>query len=218
MENWSTRIFSGWGFAAEKIAALLLTVKYLMIHSLWPTHVLELELAHGEWLAAAKVLLPDLAVIDSYTGVRPWATAFDLHRHTPWDRFSNSIVDITAEYLTAQGLRYRSIWMEELWVNAQMQSQNHIMHTHPNSWYSGVFYLQCPEGSQRLLFTDPRPQASVNRLLGSAQTWAHEPRAGDLLTWPSWLQHQTVSWTRQELAEPRISVSWNLCVESDRTG
>lgn len=189
-----------------------------MIHSLWPTHVLEFNLAHQQWLAEAVKLLPDSAVIDSYTGVRPWCTEFNLHQQRPWHSLATDIVDITAEYLAAQGLRYQSMWIEELWVNAQMQSQNHIMHTHPNSWYSGVFYLQCPEHSQRLLFTDPRSQASVQRLLGSAQTWAHEPRAGDLLTWPSWLQHQTVSWSRQELLEPRISVSWNLCVEPDRTG
>jgi len=189
-----------------------------MIHNLWPTNILEIRVDSREWLAAAREIIPDDATIDSYSGVRPWATDFGLHHSDPWSRLAQQIVDVTGQYMQAQGLRWQSIWMSEMWINAQFQTQNHIAHTHPNSWYSGVFYLQCPEHSQRLLFTDPRPQASVNRLLGSAQTWAHEPREGDLLIWPSWLQHQTVSWSRQELLEPRISVSWNLCVEPDRTG
>jgi len=189
-----------------------------MIHSLWPTQILEIRRDTVDILAAALELLPDPEIIDSYAGVRPWASRFDLHQREPFSALSREIIDITSRYLELQGLRWQSLWIDELWVNAQFQAQNHIMHTHPNSWFSGVYYLQCPENSQRLLFTDPRPQAAVNRLLGSGQTWAHEPRAGDLLTWPSWLQHQTVSWTRQPLREPRISVSWNLCAEPDRTG
>lgn len=193
-------------------------VNISMIHSLWPTYILEANIDPEPWRSLAHRVIPDRSVIDSYTGVRPWATAFDLHQTPDWQELSRDLVDICSDYVAAQGLRFRNIAMTEMWVNAQYQSQNHIMHSHPNSWYSGVYYLQCPEGSQRLLFTDPRPQAAVNRLLGSSQTWAHEPRAGDLLMWPSWMQHQTVSWTRQELTEPRISVSWNIVVEPDRTG
>lgn len=189
-----------------------------MIHNLWPTNILEIYQDPSQWLKPAQDLLPDISVIDSYAGVRPWATDFDLHRKDPWSVLAREIIDITGQYLSAQGLRWKSLWIEEMWINAQFQTQNHIMHNHPNSWYSGVYYLQCPEGSQRLLFVDPRPQAAVNRLLGSSQTWAHEPRAGDLLMWPSWMQHQTVSWSRHELIAPRISMSWNLCVEPDRTG
>jgi hypothetical protein len=28
--------------------------------------------------------------------------------------------------------------------------------------------------------------------------------------WPSWLQHHTASTTAEELAEPRISISYNI--------
>lgn len=170
------------------------------------------------WLGAAQEIIPDRSVIDSYAGVRPWATEFDLHHRDPWRDLAQTITEITADYLHDQGLQWQSLWISELWVNAQYQSQNHIVHNHPNSWYSGVFYLQCPPGSQRLLFVDPRSQASVSRLLGSSQTWALSPQEGDLLIWPSWLQHQTVSWSRQDFAEPRICVSWNCCAEPDRTG
>jgi len=37
-----------------------------------------------------------------------------------------------------------------------------------------------------------------------------QPRAGLWYMWPSWLQHHTASTTAEELAEPRISISYNI--------
>ena len=89
------------------------------------------------------------------------------------------------------------------------------MHHHPNNFLSAVYYLQTPEAEaeDRILFEDPRPQASVmmprvvqfNRHNGNVLTFKVRP--GRLVMFPAWMLHQVRPY-RGDVE--RISIAMNL--------
>ena len=100
------------------------------------------------------------------------------------------------------------------WAVVSGAGDSHGAHIHPNSLFSGVFYLAAPPGSGAIAFLDPRagalmlqpPLTSEARLreLGREQ-WV--PQAGLLLLFPAWLWHEVEV---SRCADPRVCVSFNL--------
>ena len=180
-----------------------------MLRPLFPTPLLELTIDHQPWLDLALNMLPPLEDLRT-VGSRPWCTHDLLHQEQAFQPLVTEIVSAADSLADTEGIHRQSLYVSSLWINAQLQQQNHQAHTHPNSLYSGVIYLQVPEHSQRIVFTDPRPQAQVLRPRGAITNLGFQPRAGLWYMWPSWLQHHTASTTATELAEPRISISYNI--------
>lgn len=89
----------------------------------------------------------------------------------------------------------------------------HPVHTHPNNFLSGVYYVQVDAGADTLNFHDPRPQTSLVRPpvteLTSANTAQVVVRVavGTVLLFPSWLAHSVVA---NASPRARVSVSFNL--------
>lgn len=94
-------------------------------------------------------------------------------------------------------------------------------HVHPQSLWSGVYYVQAPKNSGSISFTDPRtanvmhqPQFKPQKTRPkSCWTKVHfEPEAGKMLLFPSWLYHSVapnMSEAKGDDAD-RIIISFNL--------
>lgn len=87
-------------------------------------------------------------------------------------------------------------------------------HLHPNSLFSGVFYLQASEGAGSIAFLDPRNGAQMLHppLVPGAAEWlsgriSRQPIAGGMLLFPAWLWHEVEPSADQ--AE-RICISFNV--------
>ena len=101
------------------------------------------------------------------------------------------------------------------WAMVNRRGHSTRAHLHPNSLFSGVFYLQVPEGSGAIAFLDPRAgaqmlQAPLRRssaALASSGRVTRNPEAGELLLFPSWLWHEVEP---SDGLEPRICLSFNL--------
>jgi uncharacterized protein (TIGR02466 family) len=186
-----------------------------MLHELWPTTVYHdtIDTAVVEWI---KTLLPEDSLIRSWQGLRPWSTDDLLHEQTALADFTSMILDHANRLADHLGIVRDELYITSMWANVQYQRQNHAAHTHANSLFSGVYYLQVPLHSQALVFYDPRPQSQVFKPSGpDCSITGFHPRVGDLYLWPSWLLHSTQSTTVEELSEPRISISWNIQLHSD---
>ena len=125
-----------------------------------------------------------------------------------------SIIE-TNRVLDHNGIMRDSAYISSMWLNAAYQHNNHVAHTHPNSIFSGVVYLQCPKNSQQLIFWDPRPQTSIMQLRSTIeQSYASiDPTVGIMALWPSWLMHSTQSVTTVELSQPRLSIAFNIMIK-----
>jgi uncharacterized protein (TIGR02466 family) len=102
------------------------------------------------------------------------------------------------------------------WAMVSRDSHSVRAHLHPNSLFSGVFYLAVPPGSGAIAFLDPRggAQMLVPPLTDGHQLYAqgrvrYAPKPGELLLFPSWLWHE-VEPTQGPDVSPRICLSFNL--------
>jgi uncharacterized protein (TIGR02466 family) len=89
-------------------------------------------------------------------------------------------------------------------------------HIHPQSLWSGVYYVQAAHGAGDLEFIDPRTAYVMNQPHHRSDEkrpqacWSkvtHEPKPGKMLIFPSWLYHAVAPNTS---GEDRVVVSFNL--------
>ncbi len=106
-----------------------------------------------------------------------------------------------------------------LFINKTQRGGSHPIHAHPKSLLSGCFYLKTTQDSSPIIFQDPRDyykynyyplkrSADKNIYASSFTTEVVVPAvAGDILMWPSWLEHQVVTSTSND---DRIGIAYNL--------
>lgn len=81
------------------------------------------------------------------------------------------------------------------WANVNRNGNYNVAHTHPNTHWSLVYYVDMgePEAGHRLNgiieFRDPRPRATEFPGLDFGQAWRITPEASLFLVFPAWLEH-----------------------------
>jgi uncharacterized protein (TIGR02466 family) len=121
------------------------------------------------------------------------------------------------------GLESNKLEMTCMWSNVQKDSCRHNTHQHPNSFYSGVVYLNVPTGDDvdpgNIFFIDPRYSKNMIYADYSKQNplsdreWWYTPVTGMMLLFPSWLEHGTKI-CRIPPDQYRISLSFNYILTS----
>jgi uncharacterized protein (TIGR02466 family) len=112
-------------------------------------------------------------------------------------------------------------WLSNMWVNVHPFHGYNRSHMHPNALWSGVYYVQSPPRSGRILFGDPRAQALNIRPIFRADRpvppigWTevyYEAIEGRILFFPAWLRHEVEPNLSgvEGRAGDRISVSFNF--------
>jgi uncharacterized protein (TIGR02466 family) len=103
------------------------------------------------------------------------------------------------------------------WATVLAQGANHKVHSHPNNFLSGVYYVRVHPGANTINFHDPRSQARVIRPPVWELTAENTDQVvvsvmnGDLLMFPSYLEHSVDANVGNE---ERISISFNLMFSS----
>jgi hypothetical protein len=90
------------------------------------------------------------------------------------------------------------------------------LHQHQGSLISGVFYVYCNSGQLRL--HDPRVNAQrgyPNSLQDYFKPKVIEPKTGDIVIFPSFLQHEVANNTSKE---PRIILPFDVFGDQDHFG
>jgi uncharacterized protein (TIGR02466 family) len=142
-----------------------------------------------------------------------WQSAQDLHEHEAMRELVSCI-----DHCAGSVLRFLRIGATECeitgcWATVLAPGASHKLHSHPNNFLSGVYYVRTGEGADTINFHDPRRQAFVVRPpvveLTAQNTDQVVVRVSDgtLLLFPSWLEH-SVDANRSE--GERLSISFNL--------
>jgi uncharacterized protein (TIGR02466 family) len=142
-----------------------------------------------------------------------WQSAQDLHEHEAMRELVPCI-----DHCAKSVLRFLRIGSAELeitgcWATVLAPGASHKLHSHPNNFLSGVYYVRTGEGADTINFHDPRQQASVIRPpvveLTAENTDQVVVRVSDgtLLLFPAWLEH-SVDANASDVE--RISISFNL--------
>lgn len=100
-----------------------------------------------------------------------------------------------------------------LWFNVNPYGGYQGRHHHAMNLLGGTYYLQTPNNSGKIGFSDPNPfsyyksqTAYHNHLLLSDFTAS--TNEGDMLIWPGWMDHE-ISANRNE-NENRMTLSWGV--------
>lgn len=99
------------------------------------------------------------------------------------------------------------------WININKKGDKNILHSHPNCFFSGVFYLR--DKNSKIKFVKnydisnwwKESMQSESNTLSTFNEIEFTPHAGDLIIFPSWLQHYV---DYNEYDSERISISFNI--------
>ena len=142
-----------------------------------------------------------------------WQSGQDLHnREELVDLIS--CIDSTAQTV----LRFLKVGQNEIditgcWANISARGASHAIHSHPNNFLSGIYYIRTHTGADSVNFHDPRPQTGIIRPPVTELTSQNTDQVvvtvsdGMLLMFPSYLAHSVAP---NESGKLRISVSFNM--------
>ena len=106
-------------------------------------------------------------------------------------------------------------YITQSWLNYTETNQYHHKHEHPNSLVSGVFYVNCHEQFDKIMFFRKdhyqaiKPETKDWNLYNS-ETWWFTVKTGDIILFPSSLTHMVQT---KEGDNTRISLAFNVFIK-----
>jgi uncharacterized protein (TIGR02466 family) len=160
------------------------------------------------------------AKLDALTGPRTqtyrsetFQTEQNLHLQADFAPLIAAIGKLAKASLEQLAIKYDEIVFSAMWANINPPGAKHSIHSHPNNFFSGVYYVQCDAKANAIRFHDPRGQAEVmmpprtQHNIYNSNVIELEAKPGRLVLFPAWLKHDVPT----NLSErERISVSFNL--------
>lgn len=140
-------------------------------------------------------------------------TMGDLHVKPELSDFVNEIKNAVNDYLNFMKYQREGFEITNCWGNLYTHMDMLQRHSHPNNFISGSYYVSAPKGSGTITFFEPRPHASIldpakhEHTLENSAAVSFPPIEGQLLLFPSWLEHQ-VDFNIGN--EDRISIAFNI--------
>ena len=146
-----------------------------------------------------------------------WQSEKTLHEREELHEFVACVHDAAKGILRFLRIGYDAFEVTGCWANVLAQGAAHRMHSHPNNFLSGAYYVRTHPGADSINFHDPRPQARIIRPPVVALTAENTDQVvvrvknGTLLLFPSYLEHSVDANASEE---ERISLSFNIMFSS----
>ncbi len=150
----------------------------------------------------------------SKTNAGGWHSETDMNTREEYDPLTRELFNMQEEIYQKENLNRKPV-CGNMWANVNYPKCYNRPHLHPNSLFSGVYWIKTPQNSGNLMMYDPRPGVQMtmpNRKEGkmSPEFWRevqYEPKAGRCIMFPSWLWHEVKP---NKSNDTRISVSFNF--------
>ena len=150
----------------------------------------------------------------SKTNAGGWHSTTDMNKKQEYDPLSKELFNMQDEIFQKEYLTMKPV-LGNMWANINPPGGFNRPHLHPNSLFSGVYWIKAPKKSGNLMLYEPRPGAQCtmpNRKEGKLppELWRevhYKPKAGVAIMFPSWLWHEVKP---NESNDTRISVSFNF--------
>jgi uncharacterized protein (TIGR02466 family) len=189
--------------------------------SLFPTLIWKFELAsEARAVVDGKLrgLLDRLRPAPGEVGpAQGWQSPQDLHTLSELSELVSYIEDAAGVILRFLRIGHDAREITGCWANLNPPGAAHRMHSHPNNFLSGVYYVRTQDGADTINFHDPRVQTSIIRPPVTELTAANTDQVvvkvspGTLLLFPAYLVHSVGP---NESDAERISISFNVMFSS----
>lgn len=183
--------------------------KDINIEQLWPTYMYagRVEDIDNEKIAEWILDYKKNTETRKFSNQGGWQESISDYQHDP----------IFKEYIQAivQTLRITNLKLTEetqlsihSWANVNEKGNWNMIHNHPGTDLSGVYYVKVPKNSGQILFFDPRKIDTVDKAFEEQpKIIGSYPVEGNLFMFPSYLEHMV---TPNESDETRISIAFNI--------
>ncbi len=150
----------------------------------------------------------------SKTNAGGWHSETDMNKREEYNPLTKELFNMQEEIFKKEHLSLKPV-LGNMWANINYPGNANRPHLHPNSLFSGVYWIKAPEKSGNLMLYEPRPGVQCtmpNRkeVELPPELWRevhYEPRAGTCIMFPSWLWHEVKPNQSNDI---RISVSFNF--------
>ena len=148
------------------------------------------------------------------TNVNGWHSTTDMNHKQEYKPLINELFKFVIKVFNEEFLESEPL-LGNMWANINQKGGYNKPHVHPNSLFSGVYYVKTPPNCGRLICQDPRPGIQTTmptRKSGELprNLWRDihlEPVENRIIIFPAWLWHQVEPNHSDNL---RISVSFNF--------
>ena len=165
-------------------------------------------------LASIRRRLPQLAP------GKGWQSEQTLHQRDQLRELVDCVYRAARSVLRSLRVGYDAVEITGCWAKVLGKGAAHRIHSHPNNFLSGVYYVRTHPGAVTVNFHDPRIQTGIIRppvvelTAENTDQVVVRVKNGMLLLFPAYLQH-SVDTNNSE--QERISISFNIMF-SDFTG
>ena len=150
----------------------------------------------------------------SKTNMNGWHSQTDMNHRKEYEPLIKELFQMQNEIIEEEHLDIKPR-LGNMWANINPPGGYNNSHIHPNSLFSGVYYIKAQPNSGRLSLMDPRPGVQTTmpmRKQGKIprELWRetyYDPVPGRLIMFPSWLWHKVEPNQSNDI---RISVSFNF--------
>ena len=150
----------------------------------------------------------------SKTNAGGWHSETNMNKKKEYNPLTRELFNMQAEIYQKEHLDLKPV-LGNMWANINYPGCFNRPHIHPNSLFSGVYFIKTPQKSGNLMVYDPRPGVQMtmpNRKEGKLppELWRevhYEPKAGRCIMFPSWLWHEVKP---NKSNDTRISVSFTF--------
>ena len=148
------------------------------------------------------------------TNVDGWHSETNMHTKLEYKPLVDELFKMVSEVFNEEWLDGRAR-LGNMWANINPPGGYNKPHVHPNSLFSGVYYVKTPINSGQLVCSDPRPGIQTcmpNRKKGEPpkHLWRDlhlQPQENRAVIFPAWLWHCVEPNKSNDI---RISVSFNF--------
>ena len=150
------------------------------------------------------------------TNVKGWHSQTDMNHKKEYEPLIKELFQMQNEIIQEEYLNEeREPLIGNMWANINPPGGYNQAHIHPNSLFSGAYYVKAPPNSGRLELMDPRPgvQQSMpprKKVKLPRELWRetyYDAVPGRIIMFPSWLWHKVEPNKSNDI---RISVSFNF--------
>jgi uncharacterized protein (TIGR02466 family) len=143
-----------------------------------------------------------------------WQSPSDFYLNESFDQFTDYILKNALMSLKHYNLNFK---LSNMWININKKGNYNVIHNHPISIISGVFWVKTPKNCGSLVFQSPHSftQPSLLRNIDSEiakeqnyyDSYSFFPKEGTMILFPSDLLHGVEP---NESEDDRISIAFNL--------
>ena len=150
----------------------------------------------------------------SKTNYKGWHSTTDMGQKPEYQQLVTELLRMQKEIYDNEHID-RHARLGNMWANINPTDGMNQPHIHPNSLFSGVYYVKSQPNAGRLKIYDPRPGVQLimpTRKPGNPgrDMWRDaniEPVVGRIIMFPAWLWHSVEPNKSNDL---RISISFNF--------